>query len=89
MKRGIHELSAYEKQEVTDELMLPTGVFGTVLIAGLLCLALVWRPQVLFGHAAGPVASPMASRSPVPFRSSAAPQLSARQPVHGQTTAND
>jgi len=33
MKRSIHELSSYEKRQVADDLMLPTGVFGAALVA--------------------------------------------------------
>lgn len=66
MKRGIHELSDYERSEVADELMLPTGVFGAVLVAGLLCLGLVWHPQALFERAAAPAARHVAFHAAVP-----------------------
>lgn len=47
MKRSIHELSRYEKRQVADDLMLPTGVFGAALVAGILCAALLWQPPAL------------------------------------------
>lgn len=45
---GIHELSDAEKEQVTEELTLQTGVFGAVLAAGVLYLALLWRLSCLF-----------------------------------------
>jgi hypothetical protein len=38
-KRAYHELSGREKREVADELMLPTSLFGVVLMAAVLLLA--------------------------------------------------
>ena len=46
--RGIHELSDAEKQELTEELTLQTGVFGAVFVAGVLYLALLWMLGCLF-----------------------------------------
>jgi hypothetical protein len=88
MKRGIHELSEYEKSEVADELMMPTGVFGAALVAGLLCLALVWRPHALF-NAAGPTMTSVASRAGSPFDPSEYLRLSGRQTDNAVTTAPD
>jgi len=38
-KRAYHELSGREEREVADELMLPTSLFGVVLMAAVLLLA--------------------------------------------------
>lgn len=43
-KRPYHELSGREKREVADELMLPTSLFGVVLMAALLLLAFLLGP---------------------------------------------
>jgi len=44
MKRDYHELSGREKREVAEELMLPTGFFGVVLMAAVLLLAFLLGP---------------------------------------------
>jgi hypothetical protein len=44
MKRAYHEISGHEKQEVADELMLPTSFFGVVLMAAVLLLAFLLGP---------------------------------------------
>ncbi len=46
--RGIHQLSDAEKQEIADELSMQTGVFGAVVVAGVLYLALLWTHSFLF-----------------------------------------
>lgn len=43
-KRAYHELSGREKREVADELMLPTSLFGVVLMAAVLLLAFFLGP---------------------------------------------
>jgi hypothetical protein len=53
-KRTIDELSGSEKWQVADELMLPTGFFGVVLMAAVLLLAFLLGP---FSSLAGPVQS--------------------------------
>jgi hypothetical protein len=79
MKRGIHELSDYEKSEVADELMLPTGVFAAALVGGLLCLALVWHPHLPFGSATPPTTH-IASRAGSAFEPSEYLRGSGQQP---------
>lgn len=64
MKRVIHELSDYDKQDVADDLMLPTGVFGAVLLAGLLCLALIWHPNALFSRGTAPASIALRNANP-------------------------
>jgi hypothetical protein len=44
MKRAYHELSGREKREVANELMLPTNLFGVVLMAAVLLLAFLLAP---------------------------------------------
>jgi hypothetical protein len=44
MKRAYHELSGREKREMADELMLPTSLFGVVLMAAILLLAFLLGP---------------------------------------------
>jgi len=44
MKRAYHELSGREKREVANELMLPTNLFGVVLMAAVLLLAFLLGP---------------------------------------------
>lgn len=53
-KRTIGELSGSEKRQVADELMLPTGFFGVVLMAAVLLLAFLLGP---FSSLAEPVQS--------------------------------
>lgn len=43
-KRAYHELSGRERREVADELMLPTSLFGVVLMAAVLLLAFLLGP---------------------------------------------
>jgi hypothetical protein len=43
-KRAYHELSGREKREAADELMLPTSLFGVVLMAAVLLLAFLLGP---------------------------------------------
>jgi hypothetical protein len=62
MKRCIHELSDPEKRQAADELMLPTGVFGAMLAAGILCVVLLWQPSALVTLANVMVASAATAR---------------------------
>ncbi len=41
MRPDFHELTDQEKREAADELMLPTGVFGALVIAALLIVAML------------------------------------------------
>jgi hypothetical protein len=82
MKRGFHDLSDNEVSDVTEELMMPTGVFGALLIAGLMCLALIWHPLGLFEHAARPPAAATAMRPSIKFLAPKPTRLSARQASH-------
>lgn len=50
-KRAYHELSGREKHEVADELMLPTSLFGVVLMAAVLLLAFLLGPFSTSEHA--------------------------------------
>jgi hypothetical protein len=43
-KRTIDALSGREKREIADELMLPTSLFGVVLMAAVLLLAFLLGP---------------------------------------------
>ncbi len=43
-KRAYHELSGREKREIANELMLPTSLFGVVLMAAVLLLAFLLGP---------------------------------------------
>jgi hypothetical protein len=45
MKRAYHELSGREKREMADELMLPTSLFGVVLMAAVLLLLVHLRTR--------------------------------------------
>jgi len=78
MKRGIPGLSSDETQ-VVDELMLPTGVFGATLVAGVLCLALIWDPHVLFSSRAASRAS-IALRNAHQLTVAKTMRLSGREP---------
>ena len=53
-KRTIDALSGREKRQVADELMLPTSIFGVVLMAAVLLLAFLLGP---FSSVSGPVQS--------------------------------
>jgi hypothetical protein len=88
MKRGIHELSEYEKGEVAEDLMLPTGVFAAALLAGVLCLALVWKPHGLFSPAA-PTSTSVVSRAPSPLDLSDYFGISESRPDSDSTTVAD
>jgi hypothetical protein len=44
VERAYHELSGGEKREVADELMLPTSLFGVVLMAAVLLLVFLLGP---------------------------------------------
>jgi hypothetical protein len=88
MKRRFHDLSDAEVTDVADELMLPTGVFGALLIAGLMCLALIWHPLGLFERAASPPAA-VAMRPGIEFLSPKPAHLPSRQASRTQTIAPD
>jgi hypothetical protein len=87
MKRGFHELSDDEKSDVADELMLPTGVFGAILVAGLMCLVLIWHPGGLFERTANPPAAAM--RPGNEFLSSKPTHLSGPQASQAPNVAAD
>jgi hypothetical protein len=89
MKRGFHDLSDNEVSDVADELMLPTGVFGALLIAGLMCLALIWHPLSLFERAASPPAAAVAMRPGIDFLSPKPAHLPGREASRTQTIAPD
>lgn len=88
MKRGYHDLSDDEVSDVTEELMMPTGVFGAILIAGLMCLALIWHPHGLLDRTAGPPAA-VAMRAGTEFLAPKPTHLSARLPSHPLAIAPD
>jgi len=88
MKCGFHDLSDNEVSDVTDELMMPTGVFGAILIAGLMCLALIWHPDGLFDGTASPPAA-VAMRAGTGFLAPKPTHLSARLPSHPLAMAPD
>ena len=89
MKRGFHDLSDNEVSDVTEELMMPTGVFGALLIAGLMCLALIWNPLGLFEHAASPPPAAVAMRSGTEFLAPKPTHLPDRQASRAQAIARD
>jgi hypothetical protein len=88
MKRGFHELSDDEISDVADELMLPTGVFGAILVAGVMCLALIWHPLGLFDRSANPPAA-VAMRPGTEFLSPKPAHPSGRQASQAQNIAPD
>jgi hypothetical protein len=88
MKREFHELSDAEKSDVADELMLPTGVFAALLIAGVMCLALIWQPHQLFERAASPQAA-VAMRAGGSLLTPKVMRPSGQQATGAQNTARD
>lgn len=50
MRRSIYEMSEAEKRQVADDLMLPTGVFAAVALAGVVIVALISVPAGTLDH---------------------------------------
>lgn len=63
MGRGIHDLSATEKRDLTDKLTMPVAPFGALVVAAVLCLtALLLTPALLRAPASGVPATHFAAR---------------------------